>query len=355
VEARQVVELASRMGGSAVIVFLAPEGSNVKKGDVLARFDTTDQERELVRLNQDYDNAKSELESLQKAELPIERSDLELQVNEQVNKVKLEDKFLQDSEDLVKQGLMSTEELGQERMESDKQHRELTSLQSKLDLTSRYLEPLKIQQAHTKLLGAEQALNLGKRQLDNGSLIAPESGVVEYRPIPIGGDYRVARVGDTVFQNQAFMYLPDTRSLVVHCEVPESEFDHVPTAAQATVRPLARPDLQFHGHVQSVSSVARNIPEQPSWQRYFQTMVAMDDGNGTLKPGMTVNVQVLSYHADDAVLLPRAALHWEAGQAYVMVKGLLGTVRRPVQVGHADVANYEITDGLRPGDHVLAL
>lgn len=354
VEAREVVELASRAGGSAVIVYLAPEGTAVNKGDVLARFDTTDQERDLVKLTQDDDTARSEMESLQKAELPIERQDLELDVNEQVNKVKLEDQFLKDSTDLVQQGLMSEEEMSQERMEGDKEHRKLDSLQAKLDLTTRYLEPLKVRQAHVKLLAADQALALGKRQLANSVITAPEAGIVEYRPIPLSGEYRTVRVGDTVFQNQAFMYLPDTRSLVVHCEVPESEFDHVPLDAQAQVRPLARPDAQFLGRVYSVGSVARNVPDQPAWQRYFQTMVALSEGHAALKPGMTVTVQVLSYHAEDAVLLPREALRWDRDEPYVLVKGAFGTQRRAVRVGHSDLNDYEILDGLKPGDSVLA-
>jgi multidrug efflux pump subunit AcrA (membrane-fusion protein) len=353
VEAREVVELASRLGGSAIIVYLAPEGTAVKKGDVLARFDTTDAERELVKLNQDYATAESEMESLEKAELPIERSDLQLQVDEQANKVKLEDKFITDSEDLVKQGLMSEEELGQERTEADKEHRELTSLQAKLDLTIRYLQPLKVQQARTKLLAAQQALALGKRQLEDSTISAPEAGVLEFRPIPIGGEYRMVRVGDSVFQNQGFMYLPDTHSLVVHCEVPEAEFDHVPGGAQAVVRPLARPDVQIQGRVQSVGSVARNVPDQPSWQHYFQTIVALDPGGNALKPGMTVSVQVLSYHTESAILLPREALRWEAGEPYVLLKGAFGTHRRAVRVGHSDLKDYEILDGLKPGDSVL--
>ena len=353
VEAREVVELASRLGGSATIVYLAPEGSAVKKGDVLARFDTSDAERELVKLNQDYDTANSEMQSLEKAELPIERSDLQLQVDEQVNKVKLEDKFIADSEDLVKQGLMSEEELGQERTEADKEHRELTSLQAKLDLTTRYLQPLKVQQARSKLLAAQQALGLGKRQLENSTISAPEAGVLEFRPVPIGGEYRVVRVGDSVFQNQSFMYLPDTRSLLVHCEVPEAEFDHVPVGAQAVVRPLARPDIQFKGSVQSVGSVARGVLDQPAWQRYFQTLIAMQDVEAVFKPGMTVSVQVLSYHTESAVLLPREALRWEAGEPYVLLKGAFGTHRRAVRVGHSDLNDYEILDGLKPGDSVL--
>ena len=123
VEARDVVNIASRVGGSAVIVELAPGGELARKGALLVRFDTTDLERELVRLNQDHAMAASELESFERAELPIERGELEREVSEQARKDALEEKFLRDSEKLVAEGVMSAGEVEQERGEHDKEQR----------------------------------------------------------------------------------------------------------------------------------------------------------------------------------------------------------------------------------------
>jgi HlyD family secretion protein len=352
VEARDTISISSHLGGSAVIVYLAAEGAGVKRGDVLARFDNTDVERNLVKLKQDAATAKSALDNLVHAELPIERNDMELDVEDQSNKVNLEDKFMHDSQELVKEGLMSAEELSQERMQADKEHRKLAALKSKLDLTLRYEQPLRIQEARAKLLAAEEALRIGNRQFANSTILAPAAGVVEYQPLSVGGEYRSVRLGDTVFQNQTFMSLPDPHSLIVHCEVPESEFDQVPVNATATIQPLARPDLQFHGQVDSVGSMARSVPNQPAWQRYFQAMVSIQDARGILKPGMTVTVKVLSYHSANALLLPRQAVRWADGSPYVLVRGLLGTVRRPVKLGNADQTRYEVLDGLNAGDRV---
>ncbi|MGH8371646.1 MAG: efflux RND transporter periplasmic adaptor subunit [Gammaproteobacteria bacterium] len=352
VEARDTISISSHLGGSAVIVYLAAEGADVKRGDVLARFDNTDVERNLVQLKQDAATAKSTLASLEHAVLPIERNDMELDVQDQSNKVKLEDKFMHDSEALVKEGLMSVEELSQERMEADKEHRKLAALQSKLDLTIRYEQPLRIQQARAKLLAAEEALRIGERQLANSTIVAPEAGVVEYHPLAVGGEYRSVHVGDTVFQNQTFMSLPNPHSLIVHCEVPESEFDQVPVNADVIIQPLSRPDLRFQGRVESVGSMARSVPDQPGWQRYFQTLVKVQDGAAVLRPGMSVTATVLSYHTDNAVLLPRQAVYWADGAPYVMVQGLLGAVRRPVKLGRANQTRYEVLEGLSPGDQV---
>ncbi len=285
VEAREVVELASRLGGSATIVYLAAEGSVVKKGDVLTRFDTSDAERNLVKLNQDYDTANSEMQSLEKAELPIERSDLQLQVDEQANKVKLEDKFITDSEDLVKQGLMSEEELGQERTEADKEHRELTGLQSKLDLTTRYLQPLKVQQARTKLLAAQQALALGKRQLDDSTISAPEAGVLDSVPCPSA--VNIAWCGSRACSRTSPSCTCRTTAV---CGI-GSAGGGSSTTCRVALRWCNSTWIQFKGSVQSVGSVARGVPDQPGLAALFPDFGRHEVSGKRAASGMTVSVR----------------------------------------------------------------
>ncbi len=52
-EARKVEIILSRFNGSATIVDLAPEGSQVSAGDMLVRFDSSQVERDLLKLERD--------------------------------------------------------------------------------------------------------------------------------------------------------------------------------------------------------------------------------------------------------------------------------------------------------------
>ncbi len=353
VNAEDTVSIFSRMGAEAVITFLVPEGASVKRGQILVRFDSTDTERNMVKLKQDEITAETELRSLLDAELPIDLAGIRMKLAEQTHKVQMEDKFLSDSEALQKQGLLSAEELSQERSDAATQREKLLQLRQKVNLTEQYIDPAKVAQAKAKLVAAQEALRLGRRQLKDSVIRAPVSGVVIYKPINVGGGYRTVRVGDTVYKNQVFMTLPNTSRMVVECYVPESDFGELQAGMAATVSPVSHPQMQFDGTVLRVDLIAGTAPDEPSWQRFFHTVILLGVGNTGLYPGMSVSVSVLTYEKKHAVLVPRAAIRWADGRPYVVEHGVLGNRRVELQLGRADMSYYEALSGIKPGVAVL--
>lgn len=351
--AEKVVSISSDLGGPAVIVYLVPQGARVRKGDVLVRFDSADEERDLVKLKQDDATAKSELNSLVNAELPIDLADIKTKLAKQQHKVEQENKFLQDSETLQKQGLLSQEELDQERGVAQSEDDKLTQLQQQLALTKEYEDPAKIEQAKAKVAAADEALHLGEQQIADSTISAPVNGVVTYKPLNIASEYRSVHLGDTVYKNQPFMILPDTHELIVDCEVPESDFDEVSPGMTVVINPLSRPDMAFNGVVQSIETVASSAPDLPSWQRYFHAVVRLEGENIPLYSGMSASVNVLSYDKDGVVLMPRAAIHWNNGHPYALERGMLGVREQSLELGHSDDTYYEVLGGAAPGDTVL--
>lgn len=353
VSAEKVDSISSHLGGPAVIVFLAPQGSHVRRGDVLVRFDTTETDHNLVALKQDFITARSELNSLVNAELPIAIDDIKGKISDQKHKVELEQKFLSDSQDLEKQGLLSAEEVNQEHDVSISEEDKLKQLQEQLELTEKYEDPAKVEQARTKVAATEEALRLGEEQLADSVVRSPVDGIISYEPINVANQYRTARLGDTVYKNQTFMMLPNTQHMVVDCEIPESDFDEVSAGMRVEVSPVSRPELTFGGTVQSIEAIASAVQNLPSWQRYFHTTVMLDGENIRLYSGMSVSVSVLSYDKGDVVLVPRAAVHWSEGRPYVVEPSLLGDRNRYLRLGHSDDSYYEVLSGIEPGDSVF--
>lgn len=354
VNAENTVSIFSKAGASAVITFLVPEGTTVKQGQTLVRFDATDAERSIVKLQQDEVTAASELRSLTNAELPIDLENIRIKVAEQTHKVQQEDKFLSDSAALEKQGLLSAEELSQERSDAATQREKLAQLRQTESLTEQFIDPAKIAQARAKLAAAQEALRLGQQQLQDAVIRAPISGTVIYMPITIDGGYRTVRVGDTVYKNQVFMMLPNTSRMVVECYVPESDFGELRRGMTAMVSPVSRPGMQISGTVLRVDPVAGMAPNEPTWQRYFHTIILLADGPTGLYPGMSVSVNVLAYDKSDALLVPRVAVHWDDGQPYVIERSLLGDRKVTLQLGRADMTYYDVLSGIQPGATILA-
>ncbi|MFH0881009.1 MAG: hypothetical protein V2A34_14940, partial [Lentisphaerota bacterium] len=77
-ESRNLRPILSRIGGSAVLIDVAPEGARVSQGDKVAVFDTSKTVRDLVKLEADVTLARSEYDSLQNAQIPLKLRELEM-------------------------------------------------------------------------------------------------------------------------------------------------------------------------------------------------------------------------------------------------------------------------------------
>lgn len=349
-EARKVEIILSRFNGSATIVDLAPEGNQVSVGDLLVRFDSSQVERDLLKLERDYALAATDLERMDKAELPLELRELESQLLEAQGSYESEKKYLEDSRQLVAEDLVSPQELDLQRQKVDELKAKMDKLTIQLELTRQYLHPSALARARATLASAEQEMKLARTQFSNCTVLAPSDGVVVYRSLNVGGEFRTARVGDSIFKNQPFMILPDMRDLVVECQIPEAELARVEVGREVLITPLSFPDLKLRGRVETVGSMASAVADRPAWQRYFRAVVGLQDNDERLRSGMSVNAQILTYQKENAVLLPRTAVRRDGELAYVLTdKG----DRRNLTLGWADLRNFEVLDGLQPGETVV--
>jgi HlyD family secretion protein len=350
-EARRVEVIMSKFNGSATIVELAPEGSPIEKGDLLVRFDSSQVERDLLKLERDYALAKSDLERITHAELPLELRDLEAQLLEAQSLYESERQYLVDSRQLLQEELVSEQELAQQQLKVDQLQAKMEKLQTQLQLTREYLHPSALERARATLASAEQEMKLARKQLENCTVVAPADGVVVYRALNVGGEYRTARVGDLLFKNQPFMIIPDMRDLVVECQIPEAELSRIEVGREVYLTPLSYPGLQLRGHVESVGSMATVMMDRPGWQRFFRAVIGLEASDPRLRSGMSVQAQILSYHNPKALLLPRAAVRMEGEQAYALMPGRPAE-KRPLKLGWADLQNFEIVEGLQAGEEV---
>lgn len=352
-EATRVVMIMSRFRGNATVVELAPEGTKVSKGDVLVRFDSSSLEREVLKLERDCALAKSELDSLEHAELPLELRDLEMELMETRSTLSAEQQYLDASFQLAKEGLVSEQEIEQQKLKVSEITTQLETLKLKMQLTKEYLHPSALKRAQVKLTSAKQELKLADQQLQNSVVLAPSDGVVIYKRIYIVTEFRTIRIGDSVFPNQPFMVLPDMNDFVVHCQVPEGELSRIRKGKNVFIRPLAYPGVRLRGVVETIGSTAQNLPGQPGWQKFFHVVIGLKDTDSQLRPGMSVTAHILSYQNLEAVLIPRTAVWWEAGKPFGKVLTGSSQETRQLKLGMGNEKSYEVIEGLKPGDKVV--
>ncbi len=353
IEARNQVTVMSKFKGFATVVELAKEGSQVHTGDLVARFDSADLERELLKLEKEYSLAESERESQFNAIIPLELEDLKMDLQKVSEAAAAEKQYLKDSIALAKENVVSMMEVEQQKAKVAQLEAEYLGVKNRLKLTQKYLHPSMRQRANAKLHSAKQALELARNQLQNTSIHAPAGGMLVYKPLHIGGEYRTLRIGDSIHANQPFMVIPDLEDMVLRAMIPESELSRVKAGQTVLIYPQAFPDLRLEGIVEQVGVIAESAPGQPKWQKYFSLTVAIDDKDERLRPGMSAVAHVISAHRKNALLVPRRAVSWQDGKAHTDVKTALQISSREIELGIANETHYEVLAGLSAGEMVI--
>ncbi|HRZ11283.1 MAG TPA: HlyD family efflux transporter periplasmic adaptor subunit [Kiritimatiellia bacterium] len=351
-ESRRVQDIMFLSGGPATIAELVPEGTRVQQGDLLVRFDTTQLESDMLKLDRDAALARADLASLENAKIPLEIRELEVNLAKATSDHEAERQYLEDSRQLLQDGLISDQEVAQQEVKVAAAKAQAERLSLQLDLTKKFLHPSALDRARATLASSEQELRLARERLSNGVVRAPVSGMVVYRPIHVGAEYRTVRVGDTIYRNQAFLALPDMSEPVVQCDVPEAELSRLRAGAPVVIVPAAYPQLRLSGAVESVGSMAQSRVGLPGWQKYFHVVIGVADTDERLRAGMTVRASVLSYSNPGALQLPRRAVQWDGEEAWCEVIRGKTRERRALRLGQAGEEFIEVLEGLAAGERV---
>ena len=185
---------------------------------------------------------------------------------------------------------------------------------------------------------AEIATEDARRNLTYTEVRAPFAGIVTER---------LVNVGDYVTLNQPLFRIVDFDSIVARIYVPEKELPFLATGLDARLTAEAIGGASFVGTVDRISPV-------------------VDPGTGTVKvtvatprqeglrPGMYVEVELVTAVHTDALLLPKRAVVYDNDQLFVFRLGDERRVERiKVDAVLEDVRNIEPAGSLVEGDQIV--
>lgn len=322
---------------------LAPEGSEVNEGDMVAQLDTSEQTQrlsvktaKLEATTQDIETSK--LRNAKKLEeLRLELAEARMNFEKAQRKFKLSDdtvaaidkvKYEKDAE-IAKDRVVLTEQ--------------------KLDL-----EAKSARQREAMLMGDQQKfaseVDALKRGIASLTLIAPRAGMVVY-----GNDSQGNKIkeGQSVFMGDAVLSIPDLNNMQVNMTIPEVEARRVKLGQTLKIRLDANPDRLFTGKIIELGAVFRN-KNQDIPLVIFDAVASIDEADTELmRPGMTAKISIDIANDEEQLLLSLDAVHYDAGQAYVLTPGLFGESKQRVTLGAIGKELVSITSGLEVGQEVL--
>jgi multidrug efflux pump subunit AcrA (membrane-fusion protein) len=346
---KSVLLKAPSVTGDIQIIKLARTGTTVKKGDVVAQFDTSKLLDTLNTRRSDMKQADAEIEQERaKARLLDEqdRTDL-LKARYDVERAKL---------DVSQQEILSQIDGAEKKLalaDAEQKLREVESRQKSDQMSSQATINGKVQ-ARAKALADVRRV---ETDIASMTLRAPADGVVTLLPNwRAGGIFSdnppEFRPGDRAWNGAAIAELPDFSTLQVSTRIDEVDRGRILLAQTATIRVDAVPDREFQAHIAQISALAKT--DFATWPppRNFDATLQLDTKDSRLRPGMSGSGRIAVNRIPGSILIPPAAAFSQGGTTVVYVLSGSKFVQRPVVVGPRNEEQLTITSGLTAGEKV---
>jgi len=201
-----------------------------------------------------------------------------------------------------------------------------------------------VEAAEAATAAAQAQIKTAQARLAKSMLVAPIDGVVAFRGINVGD--RVENMGG----NSPLFRIVDNRVLDLTVSVPSTRLADVKVGQAIEFAADALPGRAFTGTVMFIN------PELDAASRSARVVAEVVNRDGALKGGMFAKGRVVIANRDSVLQVPREALlNWslEQGTADVFVVRGDQVERRPVKTGASSDGVIEIVSGVQAGDRVV--
>lgn len=327
------------------LVWMVPDGSPVKAGDVVARFGAEQTQLELDKalLNLER-NALSQASKQAELEIGVGRLDVDIaQVQSQLAIASryAQADFAAIARNVVLDAVADERYLGEKREVLDWRKDQSAARGG----------------AELQVLSAQRdtvAMGVRTREDDLGALElrAPHDGVFVLAT-NWGGEK--PQIGAQMWASNDLATLPDSRSLEVELSLPQIEAQVLAVGQTVELHPAGRPEEAFEAPISWLASAPRATSRNsPIKYLAFKVAVPTDVGaRHAWVPGQAFQARVRLKSAEAALSVPNLAVRSDAGQSSVRVWVDGEAESRPVTLGVRGPARSEVLEGLAPGDAVV--
>lgn len=176
-----------------------------------------------------------------------------------------------------------------------------------------------VSSAQRNLASAQATLDQANAKAAERTVKAPSSGSIVELNAKVGATVTGGMVmgeGDTSGGKQC-MQIADLSKMKVTVQVGEKDIAKIAVGQSANVTYPAFPDIVSQGTVTAIASVANSDAANGGGSSVtFNVDILIEAPDSRLKPGMTVEVSVVTEQLDDVVMVPTMALMTEDGEHY---------------------------------------
>lgn len=336
-------------GGSdfnLILLHLAKAGIQVKKDDVVAEFDPTNQ---VQRLDDYKDTVIQTQLTVRKMMANLAASKETLDQTVRASKAAWEQALL-DLQTIPVRSAIQSEQFKLNVEQTEAQYKELLT-EVPLQATSQQAQ---IRVSELTLSQSDIELQRAENNVKRMTIKSPMDGIAVMASIVRNGEYGQVREGDQVNAGQPFLSIVDPSSMVLNATVNQVDAERLRLGMKATIHLDAYPELSLPGTLVGIGAMSKTSTFRAGYVGEIPILLKVDRMDSRVIPDLTGSADVVLGSATSAVLIPRAALFEENGGAFVFVQGPEGWTKKQVQPGLSSSTDVAIESGLQKGD-VVAL
>ena len=322
-------------GPAIVKRVLVHEGDRVRSGQLLLQLDDAEARAAQARALAQLRTAEAELSSIQKGGTQEEVFTTQAQLAKAQTEAEAAQRNLEALQGLQKTGAASPAEVAAARNRLQAAQADLQLLRQKQQ--RRFAAP-DLAKAEAQVADARAAVTAAQEVLRNLNITSTQAGNVYALPVKPGG---FVNAGDLLVQ------VADLSSVVVRAFVDEPDIGRLTRGQPVEITWDAIPGRKWTG---SVINVPMSVTLRGT-RTVGEITCQVDNRDLKLLPNVNVSVSVITAHDENALTLPREAVHQDGGRTFVyqIVNGELQ--QTGVKAGIATLTKIQVS-GVQPGTEV---
>ena len=320
---------------------LVPEGTRVKKGDVVATLDQSALEQAFQQATTDVQAAESRFTQ--------NRLDTTLTLRGVRDELRNTRFSLEQAKITLEQSKFEPPAtIRQETLNVEKIERSLQQLKEKYKIQQQQAEA-KMVEAGAQMQRVQNRLNEINKTRDEFTVTAPGNGIVTYVREWNGSKIEVG--SEISPWNPNVAELPDLSEMLSRTFVSEIDVRKVKVGQTVAIGLDAFPNIKLEGKVTEVANIGDK--KQGSDAKIFPVTIAITRADSTLLPGMTTINTILIDQVKNVLTVPLEAVFTEGDTRFVYLRSGGGILKQEVELGKTNQNFVIVKRGLDAKDVVL--
>jgi len=327
------------------ISMMAPEGTEVRTGEPILAFDTSELRKRLDEKSAEAEQARKEIEKRQ-ADLKLRREDEKMNLADAEGRLRKTSLKLETPADIL-----AVTERKQVELDHALAERECKQIGARIaDLERAATAEIALLQS--KQTRAAVVVAATQEAIRRMTVLAPRPGTVVYVQNWRG---EKKKIGDTCWRQERVIEIPDLKRMIANGDVDEVDAGKITVGQHVALRLDAHPDDEIRG---TITKVARTLQLQSTQVRdplkVLHVEIALDRSDpASMRPGMRFQGTIELARTRNALLVPREAVFAGAAGPMVVRRNAFGVGEVAVRVGRQNEKFVEVLSGLGERDRVL--